>query len=158
MTDHHTRCPRKGGPSHNQHPEVLNLIHTARHEGRQVYLASATRERLVSRISDYLGVFNGWFATDEMTNCAAEVKAEKLVAAFSDGGFDYVGNDAADLPVWRHAGKAYAMRSSARVARRFSRQCNNAEHLAHDKPTCGLGRGCCGRINTPRTGSSLSRC
>ncbi|WP_046669630.1 haloacid dehalogenase-like hydrolase [Neorhizobium galegae] len=51
-------------------PEVLNLIQTAREEGRQVYLASATHERLVSRVSDHLGVFTGWFATDEMTNCA----------------------------------------------------------------------------------------
>ncbi|MBY5447178.1 UbiA family prenyltransferase [Rhizobium leguminosarum] len=115
--------------------EVLNLIRTAREEGRQVYLASATHERLVSRVSDHLGVFTGWFATDEMTNCAAEVKAERLVAAFGHGGFDYVGNDAADLPVWRHAGKSYATRTSARVARQLSRQCDNVEHLAHDKPT-----------------------
>ncbi|WP_425518909.1 UbiA family prenyltransferase [Rhizobium indicum] len=116
-------------------PEVLNLIRTAREEGRPVYLASATHERLVSRISDHLGLFTGWFATDQTTNCAAEVKAIKLVAAFGDGGFDYVGNDAADLPVWRHAAKAYAIRTSSGIARKLSRQCENIEYLTHGKPT-----------------------
>nr|WP_082929014.1 UbiA family prenyltransferase [Rhizobium aegyptiacum] len=115
--------------------EVLNVIKAAREEGRPVYLASATHERLVRAVADHLGLFTGWFATNETMNCAAEVKAARLVAAFGEGGFDYVGNDAADLPVWRHAAKSYAVRTSAAVARQLSDQCDDVEHLRHDSPT-----------------------
>ncbi|MCH4547406.1 UbiA family prenyltransferase [Rhizobium sp. WYCCWR 11279] len=115
--------------------EVLNVIKAAREKGHSVYLASATHERLVRAVAEHLGLFTGWFATSETTNCAAEVKAKKLVAAFGEGGFDYIGNDEADLPVWRHAAKSYAVRTSAAVARELSRQCDDVEHLTHEKPT-----------------------
>ncbi|AGS23226.1 UbiA family prenyltransferase [Rhizobium etli] len=115
--------------------EVLKVIKAAREEGRSVYLASASHERLVCSVADHLGLFTGWFATNETMNCVAEVKAAKLVAAFGEGGFDYIGNDPADLSVWRHAAKSYAIRTSAGVARELSRQCDNVEHLRHDKPT-----------------------
>lgn len=115
--------------------EVLNVIRRASAQGRPVYLASATHERLVSAVAKHLGVFAGWFATDAVTNCAGEIKAEKLVAAFGDGGFDYIGNDAADLPVWHHAAKSYAIRTPAGVARKLSRQCDDVEHLSHHRPT-----------------------
>jgi len=115
--------------------EVLNLVRRASAQGRPVYLASASHERLVSAIAGYLGLFTGWFATDAVTNCAGEVKAEKLVAAFGEGGFDYIGNDAADLPVWRCAAKSYAIRTAAGVGRKLSEQCDDVEHLSHHGPT-----------------------
>jgi 4-hydroxybenzoate polyprenyltransferase/phosphoserine phosphatase len=116
-------------------PEVLKVIRTACTEGRPVYLASASHERLVSAVAEYLGLFTGWFATDEMTNCAGAVKAEKLVAAFGEGGFDYIGNDAADLPVWKRAAKSYAIRTPGKVARQLNQQCENVKHLSHVRPT-----------------------
>ncbi|OWV65423.1 hypothetical protein ATY76_19470 [Rhizobium sp. R339] len=115
--------------------EVLKVIRTAREEGRPIYLASASHERLVSAVAEHLGLFTGWFATSETSNCAADVKAEKLVAAFGEGGFDYIGNDAADLPVWRHAAKSYAIRTSHAVAQKLTRQCANVQYLSHDKAT-----------------------
>jgi 4-hydroxybenzoate polyprenyltransferase/phosphoserine phosphatase len=114
---------------------VLKLIQKALDEGRPVYLASASHERLVSAVANHFGFFTGWFATDAITNCAAEIKAEKLVAAFSERGFDYIGNDSADLPVWRRAAKSYAIRTPAVVARKLSSQSIDVEHLSHDKPT-----------------------
>lgn len=115
--------------------EVLKIIHQAREQGRPVYLASASHERLVSAVADHLGLFSGWFATDASRNCAGEIKAGLLVAAFGEGEFDYIGNDAADLPVWRHAAKAYAIRTPAKVARQLSAQCDDVEHLSHEVPT-----------------------
>ncbi|KKZ83442.1 hypothetical protein B5K05_25645 [Rhizobium phaseoli] len=115
--------------------EVLTVIRAAREQGRAIYLASASHERLVSAVAEYLGLFDGWFATNETTNCAADVKAEKLIAAFGKGGFDYIGNDVADLPVWRHAAKSYAIRTSAAVAKKLARQCANVQHLPYEKAT-----------------------
>ena len=115
--------------------EVLQLIRAALEEGRAVYLASASHERLVSAVAAHLGLFKGWFATDAKTNCAGAIKAEKLVAAFGERGFDYVGNDAADLPVWLCAAKSYAICTPPAVARRLAQQCDDVEHLAYSQPT-----------------------
>lgn len=116
-------------------PEVLKVIRQASKEGRAVYLASASHERLVEAIADHLRLFTGWFATNAMTNCAGEVKAGILVEAFGEGGFDYIGNDKADLPVWRRAARAYAIRTPAKVARHLSNESTYVEHLSHEKPT-----------------------
>lgn len=116
-------------------PAVLDLIRTARAEGRPVYLASASNRRLVEKVADHLGLFTGWFGSDETSNLAGAAKAKQLVEAFGDRGFDYVGNDAADLPVWEKAAKAIAIRAPAHVKRRLERMHADAEHLSHERPT-----------------------
>ena len=65
----------------------------------------------------------------------ATAKAQQLVAAFGEKGFDYIGNDAADLPVWERAGNAIAVRAPAGVARRLAAIAPDAEHLGHERPT-----------------------
>lgn len=89
---------------------VLARIRCAASEGRPVYLASASDRIVVGKIAAHLGLFAGVFASDGVTNAAGDAKAEKLTAAFGEGGFDYIGNDAADLPVWRRARRAFAIR------------------------------------------------
>jgi 4-hydroxybenzoate polyprenyltransferase/phosphoserine phosphatase len=115
--------------------EVLARVRQARAEGRRVYLASASHGRLVGAIADHLGLFDGWYASDETTNLAGHAKAEQLVAAFGERGFDYLGNDAADLPVWEHAAKAIAVRAPAGVARKLAAITPDVEHLRHERPT-----------------------
>jgi len=114
--------------------EVLARLHAARAEGRPVYLASASHRRLVEAVAEHVGLFDGWFATDEMTNLAGEAKARRLVEAFGERGFDYIGNDAADLPVWSRADTAIAVRAPASVARELARIAPEAEHLPHRRP------------------------
>jgi phosphoserine phosphatase len=115
--------------------EVLARVRSARAEGRPVYLASASHGRLVEAVADHLGLFDGWFATDETTNLAAEAKARRLVEAFGERGFDYIGNDAADLPVWSRADTAIAVRAPASVARKLVQIAPEAEFIPHRRPT-----------------------
>jgi 4-hydroxybenzoate polyprenyltransferase len=114
---------------------VLTVIRQACADRRPVYLASASNGRLVEAVADHLGVFTGWFASDETTNLSGERKARKLVDAFGEGGFDYIGNDAADLPVWSRAAKAIAIRTPGGVARQLARVSADVEHLDHVRPT-----------------------
>ena len=114
---------------------VIARIEEARREHRPVYLASASHERLVSAVAEHLGLFDGWFASDATTNLAGEAKASRLVEAFGERGFDYIGNDAADLPVWSRAKQAIAIRAPASVARRLALVQESAEHLVHERPT-----------------------
>lgn len=115
-------------------PEVLALIHKAKAEGRRVYLASASHEKLVSKVASHLGLFTGWFATNETTNLAGERKAAQLVQTFGERGFDYVGNDAADLPVWEKAARAFAIRTPAGVRKQLNLGSTEVEHLPCSRP------------------------
>ena len=115
--------------------EVLARIHHARAEGRPVYLASASNERLVEAVAEHLGLFTGWFASDETVNLASANKATRLVEAFGEGGFDYIGNDAADLAVWARSGRAITVRARPGVVRRLVRVAPDCEHLPCARPT-----------------------
>jgi len=99
---------------------VMALIEQARADGRPVYLASASNERYVRAIADHLGLFEGIFASDETVNLSSHRKAERLVEAFGMHGFDYVGNDEADLEVWKCARKRIAVGLSPAVRRRLT--------------------------------------
>lgn len=82
---------------------VLSFIREQRKLGRQVVLASASHRRLVESVASHLGLFDAVEATEGDINLKAERKAERLVARFGDKGFDYIGDCAADIPVWAHA-------------------------------------------------------
>lgn len=113
---------------------VLARVTTAIADGRPVYLASASDRIVVDKIAGHLGLFTGSFASDGTLNAGGEAKARRLVEAFGEGGFDYIGNDAADLPVWRHAAKAIAVRLTRSVNRRLLALKPDAEVLEAKVP------------------------
>ena len=108
---------------------VLRRIHAARAAGRKVFLATASDTVVAQAIADHLGLFDGVFCSDGRRNLAASAKAEQLVEAFGRGGFDYIGNDTADLPVWREAGTCIAARATPGVERRLRALNPQAEFL-----------------------------
>jgi len=98
---------------------VLDLIRSAKEQGRPVYLATASHETYAHAIATHLDLFDGVFATSRSHNLSGANKAAALVERFGDGGFDYVGNHADDLAIWRHSGAAYSIRTTAAVRRRL---------------------------------------
>ena len=92
--------------AHPWNDDVLELIRTARANGRRVFLASASDEKFIREIADHLGSLDGIFASNGITNLSRERKAQWLVEAFGRKGFDYVGNSRDDLPVWAAAREA----------------------------------------------------
>jgi 4-hydroxybenzoate polyprenyltransferase len=98
---------------------VMELINAAKTQGRKVFLATAADAKHAQAVVDHLGVFDGWYASDGTTNLLGSKKAEVLAAAFGENGFDYIGNDAADLPVWKLADKAYGVGLSNSVKMRL---------------------------------------
>ena len=109
--------------------DVLGLIRQARAEGRTVYLASASNERYVRAVAEHLGLFDGWFGSNATENLAAAVKAQRLVNAFGQRGFDYIGNDRADLPAWECARQCVAVRVSPKVRTLLSAMASAATFL-----------------------------
>lgn len=105
--------------------DVVNLIETARAEGRQVALISASDHRQVSAVADHLALFDeavGTGASGVPDNLSGQAKADYLVGRFGEKGFDYVGDSAADLAVWAVARQAYGIRVSAGTAKKAQAQ------------------------------------
>ena len=80
--------------------EVLERIRQTAASGRPVYLASASNRRFVVSVAEHVGLFQGCFASDEYVNLSGAAKASRLSQTFGERGFDYIGNERADLPVW----------------------------------------------------------
>jgi 4-hydroxybenzoate polyprenyltransferase len=99
--------------------DVMAVARKARDQGRPVYLVSASNERYVSAVANHVGLFDGWLASSNSENLTSAVKASRLVSMFGEGGFDYVGNDEADLAVWQVSRERLAVRTSSAVRKRL---------------------------------------
>lgn len=128
--------------------DVLALIRTARQQGRTVALVSASDHRQVSAVADHLDLFDlaiGTGAPDTTGNLAAEGKRQVLVERFGEKGFDYIGDSAADLPVWAAARTALGVRVPADVAKAAEAQGTKLTHVgapADGWPIPALIRAC----------------
>ena len=91
--------------------KVLAFMAAAKTAGREVYLASASDARVVAALAARVGGVDGIFATGPGVNLAGRAKRDRLVAAFGEGGFDYIGNSAADVAVWEAARRGYVIRN-----------------------------------------------
>ena len=85
---------------------VLAELRRARAAGRPLVLATAADESIARRIAEHLGLFEAVMASDGRTNLKREVKARALVERYGEAGFDYVGEDRHDAPIWEHAREA----------------------------------------------------
>ena len=88
-----------------RNPHVASEVEAARRAGRPVHLATGADALAAAPVATAVGVA-GVFASDGRANLVGRRKAEALVAAFGRGGFDYVGDERRDLPVWRCARRA----------------------------------------------------
>jgi len=88
---------------------VVSFLREQRGQGRRIVLATASHRLLAEPIAQHLGLFDAVFATEGDTNLKGVRKAEQLVGRFGEGGFDYIGNSAADKPVWQHARHALSV-------------------------------------------------
>jgi 4-hydroxybenzoate polyprenyltransferase len=82
---------------------------------RPVVLVTAAHQRIADAVAAHLGLFHEVIATG-LVNLKGRRKAQALVERFGKRGFDYAGNDDADLPVWKAARDAIVVGASAAVA------------------------------------------
>ncbi len=81
-------------------PDVAGYAASAVADGRDVVLASASDQTLVRALADEYALSETVFASDGETNLKGQAKAEALVAAFGERGFDYAGDAPVDLKIW----------------------------------------------------------
>jgi len=111
---------------------VLNLLETERGR-RPLVLCTASDQVLAEAIAQHLGCFDKVMASDGSCNLSGRRKAGALVEAYGERGFDYAGNEARDLAIWRHARRAYVVNAGDGLAARASRVSEVADVLPRER-------------------------
>jgi 4-hydroxybenzoate polyprenyltransferase/phosphoserine phosphatase len=105
--------------------EVVDFLRQQKAQGRTLVLATASHRRMAQSVADHLGLFDQVIATDDHLNCKGAAKLQLIRDQFT-GGFDYIGDSAADLPLWKEARNAYLVEPSPSVRRRAEQICRPA--------------------------------
>lgn len=100
------------------HTPFLEFLRAERAAGRSLLLVSAADASIVREVAEHLAIFDDVIASDGTTNLKGAGKRAALRERFGAGGYDYAGNDAADLVVWEDAHRAIAVNAAPRVLRR----------------------------------------
>jgi 4-hydroxybenzoate polyprenyltransferase/phosphoserine phosphatase len=113
---------------------VIDLIKTHREAGGRVALVTASDQGFAQAIADYLGCFDEVHGSDGARNLKGAAKAAFLTERFGEGGFDYAGDAAADLPVWAQAQKAITVGLAQSVKPRVVSAGGEVQHLKQARP------------------------
>lgn len=116
---------------------VLERIRAWRAAGGRVVLVSASDQGLLDAIAAHLGLFDEVHGSDGHRNLKGPTKAAFLTRRFGIGGFVYMGDAEADLPVWSASGRAITVDLSPRLRDRVAAP--EIEHL-QTGPGSGLAR------------------
>lgn len=111
---------------------VVAMINSAREQGRQIILATASHISLAERVAEHLRVFDHVIATTSNVNLSRERKRDSLVALFGEKGFDYIGNSHDDLSVWEQARIAHVVNPEIGVERAARKNGNIGEVLKEE--------------------------
>jgi 4-hydroxybenzoate polyprenyltransferase len=95
--------------------EVLALLKREKTDGRRIALTTAADRTIAEAISSYLGLFDEVHASDGQVNFKGTTKATFLAERFAETGYEYVGDSAADVEVWRNSRGAYVVGTEARA-------------------------------------------
>lgn len=89
--------------------DVVAWARTQRDAGRRLLLVTGSAQAMADSVSAHLGLFDAAWGSRPHLNLTGPRKAETLTGAFGVGGYDYVGDSPADLPVWESARVGYCV-------------------------------------------------
>ena len=116
---------------------ILNLIKTAREEGRAVILVTASPLVWAKGIASHLGCFDEVLATEKGVNLSGKTKADYLVKLFGERNFDYAGDSNVDLHVWSHAATAIVVSSSTHLVQHAATKANHVQSIHTSRAKLG---------------------
>jgi len=108
---------------------LLQYLNQEHARGRDIFLATGADERLARRVADHLGIFSGVLGSDGATNLTGARKLDGLRNRLGSGGFDYIGNDAPDLPLLENAAEAMVANPSLWLRMRLYRRGIQPTHV-----------------------------
>ena len=99
-------------------PQLIAFLRRQKQNGRPIVLATAASREFAEAVAKHLDLFDEVISSDGVQNLKGEAKSKELVRRFGRNGFDYVGNDSADLPVWKEAKGIIIVNASRKVSGR----------------------------------------
>jgi 4-hydroxybenzoate polyprenyltransferase/phosphoglycolate phosphatase-like HAD superfamily hydrolase len=109
--------------------EVLDLVREWKERGGRVALVTASLQSTADAVADHIGLFDEAHGSGDAINLKGENKARFLLERFADG-YCYIGDAAADIPVWRHAAHAVTVNPNRSLRAKVDALGKSAEHLA----------------------------
>ncbi len=114
---------------------LITFLEQQKATGRTIILATASHRLLADSIAQHLGLFDEVMATEGAINLKSHSKRDLLVERFGKKGFDYIGNDHADLPVWENSHKAYIVSNSPSLIKKVRNSHSDVEVIVSEKPS-----------------------
>lgn len=86
--------------------EVVDYLNEEKQKGRNIILVTATMQCYADEFREKFNFFDEAVGSKNGVNLVGAEKAEYLKNRFGDKGFDYIGDSAKDLYVWKYASNA----------------------------------------------------
>lgn len=102
--------------------EVRDYVQAARSAGRRTLLVTGADQAIAEAVAAAHPYFDEVHGSGNGVNLKSRNKAAWLVGRFGRGGYEYVGDCGADVPVWKSAGVARVVAFGGRVPVRLSRR------------------------------------
>lgn len=116
---------------------VIDYVRAHRMQGGKTALVTASNQIFANAIAEHLKIFDEVYGSDATHNLKGSNKASLLVERFGDSGFHYMGDAAADLPIWQVASKAVTVNATSSVRRQVERLGKPFQHLATTSKSLG---------------------
>src|SRR5208282_3944559 len=90
----------------------LAFLREQKKAGRKLVLATASDREMAMPVASHVGLFDEVLGSDGRMNLRGANKLRVLTEKFGERGFDYAGNSAPDLAIWRGARDAIVVKAS----------------------------------------------
>jgi 4-hydroxybenzoate polyprenyltransferase/phosphoserine phosphatase len=116
------------------HEGVLAYLAKRKQVGSTVHLVTAADQSVADGVAGHLGLFDSATGSNGTTNLKGTNKARAIGQMFS-GGYAYIGDCAADLPIWSRAREAVLVGGSPRLRRQLdSLGLSHIDTIARPRP------------------------
>ena len=130
-----------GGKNILLNETVLEKIRAEKKTGRKVVLASAADLRQAITVAEVVGLFDEVYGTNHKIwngkNLAGRSKSDFLTELYGERQFDYIGDSAVDVPVWKAARKAITIGAGKSLRRKVE---DAAEEFLHLEFPCPVAK------------------
>jgi len=107
---------------------VVDYLQAQAEAGREIILCTGSWHQLAEDIAALFPWISSVVATDDTRNLTGRVKAEWACSTYGERAYDYLGNEAKDLKVWRHARRAIVVGGES-LARQAAEVCELEERF-----------------------------
>ena len=112
------RC--KLAPTYYAYDSAIGEFLRSEHTGRPLVLVTGAHYTVADSIATHFGIFAAAHGTTDGTHLTGHQKASFLTTKYGAKTFDYIGDSAADIPVWQACRKAFLARPNPQLVRRLS--------------------------------------